>query len=389
MTRKVSLFVHDLAGNPVVRAYPLAIALRHLGFDVELLGYLISGPQVYEPYRDRIPTHALNSTGRLSNILLSARHLADMADGDIIYAFKPLWTSYYPALLASHFARRKPLLLDIEDNELWINYKGIIDFANIHFIRGWNYAGALKYNWLLHPLTKLSVGNTVVSRKLQQRYGGTILLHGPDERVFDPSRIDLDPRLCRQNWALPKAAFLLLFAGTPHPHKGLEDVVKALAQPEMSQFELVLAGNPSHPGFQHAAKMLMSRCHLLGVVDNSKMPELLSAVDIVPTIQRHNGYTEAQIPAKLLEAMAMGKLVVASNVGDLSDILGVDEDKPRGWIVPPENPHVLANLLREIAADPVEAQRRGETARQYYLEHASTAAIARTLEKILANISAS
>jgi hypothetical protein len=48
--RRVSFIVHDLAANPIVRAAALATAVART-HDVELIGFLNSGPDVYEPYR--------------------------------------------------------------------------------------------------------------------------------------------------------------------------------------------------------------------------------------------------------------------------------------------------------------------------------------------------
>jgi glycosyltransferase involved in cell wall biosynthesis len=379
---KVSLFVHDLAGNPVVRAYPVAVGLERLGYEIEILGFLVSGDQVFAPYRDRYPMHTIRTSTHLHRLLLNAHKLANLATGDVIYAFKPLWTSFYPALLASGFGARKPLLLDVEDDELWVPEANWPAFVRARVVREWTSFDALKYKWLLHPLTRLSRGTTVVSRKLQRRYGGAIILHGTNEIEFNPTRPDLNPAACRSAFDLPSATPLILFAGTPHPHKGVRDIVAALMTPDMP-FHLVLAGNPGIPEFEHARSHLGARCHSVGQVANERMPALLAAVDVVATPQRRSGYTEAQMPAKLLEAMAMGKAVIATAVGDLPLILGDGEGCPRGWIVPPQDPAALARALLEIAADPVQAKRRGEAARAYFLDNASTEATARRLQGVL------
>src|SRR3974377_2248247 len=95
---KISFFVDDLASNSIVRAMPLAEALRQEGYEVEIIGFLISGPEVYAPYRDRFAYKAIPIRGTLRN---KSRPLADLATGEIIYACKPLFTTFYPALLAS------------------------------------------------------------------------------------------------------------------------------------------------------------------------------------------------------------------------------------------------------------------------------------------------
>jgi glycosyltransferase involved in cell wall biosynthesis len=380
---KISLFVHDLASNPIVRVYPISQALAKLGYEVEVLGFIISGRKVYQPYRDFYEYKTIHISECLPCVLSHAPKLAARAGGEVIYAFKPLWTSYWPALLASGFGRHKPILLDVEDDELTYQYQNIVDLVYTHLLHGWRSARALKYKLALHPLTYLCKYKTVVSSNLQKRYGGHILLHGPDETTFDPDRPELDHRECRRMFDLPEQAPLVLFAGVPHRYKGLRMIVEALHTSRTAAYHLVLAGPLGSSGFKYAKENLLTRCHLLGMVPNHRMPELLSAVDVVPIPQHSNKTTEAQIPAKLLEAMAMSKPIIASRVSDLAEILGAEDTQPRGWIISPGSVDELANALEEILIKPKEARQRGQVARQFFEENASITAIATRLEVIL------
>jgi glycosyltransferase involved in cell wall biosynthesis len=379
---RISAFVHDLASNPIVRAFPVLEGLCRLGHEVEIIGLLISGSEVFEPYRNRAEYVTIRSSGTLVSVATAAARLAHRATGDAFYAFKPLLTSYWPALLASRFGRRGALLLDVEDNELWPDVAGPVSFAYQHVLRGWNTAGALRYKAALHLLTPLAKHVTVSSTYLRARHGGTILLHGPDESIFDPGRSEFDQQRCRELLRLPKGAPLALFAGTPHHHKGLDIIINGLCLPSTEQLHLVLAGPENHPTFQEAARRLGRRCHLLGHVANADMPALLAAVDIVPTLQRANGFTAAQIPGKLLEAMAMEKTVVVTPVSDLVEIVGSNAE-PRGWVVPCEDPVALANTIATILGHPEATRRRQLAAREFFLQRASTAAISDTLAGIV------
>jgi glycosyltransferase involved in cell wall biosynthesis len=64
--------------------------------------------------------------------------------------------------------------------------------------------------------------------------------------------------------------------------------------------------------------------------------------------------------------------VLGTPVGDLPEILG---GGARGWLVPPDDPPALARALAEVAAEPDEARRRGDAAREWYLREASVGAI--------------
>ena len=381
---KVSLFVHDLAGNPIARAIPIAQALGKLGYDVEILGLLISGDCVFKPYRDAFSYKFLPATAHMNQVLAKARRLSDLATGDIIYAFKPLWTSFWPALLASGFGKKK-LLLDVEDDEWWMDTRGFFSFFVNNVIRGWNFSGSLKYKLLLHPFTHFCHQTTVVSRKLRARYGGTIVLHGVDRHLFNPGRLTLTKDVCRRKFRLPLESPLVLFAGTPRRHKGISTIVDALMCPAADNYTLVLAGNKQDHEFERAAALLGDRCVLLGFVDHLNMPSLIAAVDVVATPQHSNAFTQSQIPAKLLEAMAMAKPVVVTRVSDLALIVGENERNPRGWVIEPENTDQLANVLKYIYANPGEARKRGNAARCYFMENACDEVIGCQLQRIIDN----
>jgi glycosyltransferase involved in cell wall biosynthesis len=371
MTRaRLSFFVHDLAANPVARAAPLALALA-AEHEVELLGFLISGDQVYAPYRDRLPTVAVPCDRRTDRILAAIPKLAARARGDLVYACKPLLPSLGPALWASGAGRTRPLFLDAEDDE-WIPFgSSLSSFVWRDLVKGWKHATAWKYTRALHPLTRVAQEVTVASRALQRRYGGTLVLHGPDESVFDPSRSELDGARCREKFRLPRDAPLALFSGVPQPHKGWDVLLDALASDGAREFHLVLAGPPGHPDFARAKERLGARCHPLGLLPNSEMPSLLAASDVVPLPQLDHVYSRSQVSAKGLEAMAMARAVIASRVGDLPEILGDD----RGWLCDPGSAPSLARAFSAVAHDPDERVRRGTRARRWFLDNASASAI--------------
>jgi glycosyltransferase involved in cell wall biosynthesis len=364
---RVTLFVHDLAGNAVVRAAPLAAALSPR-FEVVMAGLLLSGPAVYAPYRERFAFRALPVRGGLASVLAAAPRLARAAGGDVLYACKPLLTTLLPAVLA---ARGRPLLLDVEDDE-WAE-------RSVEARPG--LGGALRRMADTHPLqaraAHLLTGHadavTVASRALQRRYGGTLLRHGPDEAEFDRARPDLADRdALRRAFGLPPRVPVALFAGRPRPHKGWDVLLDALASRPAAGWHLAAAGDPPGPAFARAAQRLGGRFHFLGAVANDRMPALLAAADAVPVPQRPTAFARAQLPAKLLEALAMEVPVVGTEVGDVPEILGPGL---RGWVVPPDDAAALAAALGRIAEDPAEAARRAGEGRRWFVAEASVGAL--------------
>lgn len=375
---KISFFVHDLGSNPIVRAAPIAMALSR-DYEVEILGLILSGRNVYEPYRNLFEYRVLHCQLDLPAILKAISRLAVMATGDVIFACKPLLTSFGPALLASKWFDKRPLFLDIEDDE-WIPMgKTWRDFIWKDLIKGWRHATAWKYTIALHPFTHFANGKSVISKKLQRRYSGTIVMNGPDETIFNPADLS-DTNTQRKVFGLPLGRCLVLFAGVPRPHKGWSILLEALLKPQCEMWDLVLAG-PDNPEFELASSKLGVRCHRLGALMYSQMPALLTAIDAVAVPQRRVTFSESQVPAKAIEAMAMAKPVVASRVGDLPEILG---NGIRGWLFEPDDVNELAEAFRCIGVDPIEAARRGEAGRDWFLEEASAEAIRHRLEPMIA-----
>ena len=379
---KCSLFVCNLPGNPIVRVAPIAYALEKLGFSVEVLGFLPDNCDVYRPYRDQFDYRTVRINPDRALTIVDSWRLARLCTGDVVYAFKPLWTSFFPALIASAFGRRRPLLLDVEDDDTRSDHHNQIRQMLRVAAGGFKEPRRVR-SQVLHPFTKCCTHLTVSTTRLQERYGGTILLHGPNELRFNPDLPHLNRDKCRAMFGLPAAEKIVLFAGQPRRHKGFATIVDAVARSEGAGFALALAGDESCPEYGDAQTRLGPRCIRLGAVNNARMPELLSAVDIVPVPQLRTAYAEAQLPAKLLEAMAMRKAVVVSRVGDLPKLVGEDSRQLRGWVIDPGDGIQLANCFREIAADCRESQARGRAARKFYLENASTGAIASRLSAIL------
>jgi glycosyltransferase involved in cell wall biosynthesis len=83
------------------------------------------------------------------------------------------------------------------------------------------------------------------------------------------------------------------------------------------------------------------------------------------------------VPAKIFDAMAMAKPIIATNVSDIPEILD-----SCGWIVEPENPRQLAETIKYVFEHPVEAKENGKKAREKCKREYSW----NTMEKILIEV---
>ncbi|MBI2166614.1 MAG: hypothetical protein HYU29_09515, partial [Chloroflexi bacterium] len=113
---RVSVITADASGNTLGRAYILAKVLQQR-FDVEIAGPCL-GEGVWEPLSGMDIPLKTTAVGR--SPFGYARHLMGLLgrlSGDVIYAQRPLATSFGLGLLKRALSRR-PLILDMDDWEL-------------------------------------------------------------------------------------------------------------------------------------------------------------------------------------------------------------------------------------------------------------------------------
>ncbi|MCK4234467.1 glycosyltransferase [candidate division WOR-3 bacterium] len=104
---------------------------------------------------------------------------------------------------------------------------------------------------------------------------------------------------------------------------------------------------------------ISKRVSFLGFRDD--IPELLSVIDVfvLPSLWEGFGIV-------LLEAMAMGKVVVASDVGGISEIV---VDKKTGYLCPPMDPNTLADIVVGLLKDPLKIRTMGLVGRERVKKH--------------------
>lgn len=364
---KISILTPDLSSNSIGRAYLLAKILQRK-YKLEIIGPIM-GDGIWKPVNnDKSITYKfVNIKGRFKPYW-QLQELFKKISGDIIYASKPIYTSFGIGLLKK-FIEKKPLILDIDDWQMGLIRGSYNNFTYYRYFKFWISSTFLIYksnsywnNLIGEKLIRFADEITISNTFLKKRFGGTIICHARDTEVFNPAKFNKN--LSREKYGIEKRKKVVMFYGTPRPHKGIEDLIKAITFIKNQDIILVIVGLDDKDQYCNelikvARDALHERFKGFGLQPFEKVPEILIMADIIVVPQKRNFATIGQIPAKIFDAMAMAKPIIATNVSDIPDILN-----KCGWIVEPENPKQLAQAIQYVLDNPDEAEKMGWKARK-------------------------
>jgi glycogen(starch) synthase len=159
----------------------------------------------------------------------------------------------------------------------------------------------------------------------------------------------------------PPAEPVLVGAGRLVADKGFDVAIRAMAavRAEHPGAVLRLAGDgPARAELEALADSIgvADAVDLLGWVTPDRLPAVLSGASIVVMPSRW----EEAFGLVALQAMQVGRPVVASRVGGLPEVV---EDGVTGSLVPADDADALARAVLDLLGDPDEAARRGAAGR--------------------------
>lgn len=375
---RVSILSPDLSINCLVRSHLLAELLER-NHEVEIVGPKTRG-EIWEPLVNAHEYKSVESSLRTHRLLFDTPALLDEISGDVVYATKPRLASYGIGLYEK-IREDVPLILDIDDWESGLIYGRRSNrlSAILWGVPALAHHNSLYYTWSLEALTGLADEITVSNSFLQERFGGTIVPHVRDTEKFDPDRYE--KASVRDELGLPADDKLILFSGTPRPHKGVEDLVEAVAEIDHDEVKALIVGADESEYTERIRKVGGGSVILQGPQPFEEIPKWISAADVVAIPQRSTATTRGQMPAKVFDAMAMEKAIVATDVCDLSQVLD-----SCGRIVPPESPTALRDALTELLNQPALRNDLGRAAREKCVQQYSYDAMAPVLADIVDSV---
>jgi glycosyltransferase involved in cell wall biosynthesis len=166
----------------------------------------------------------------------------------------------------------------------------------------------------------------------------TPLRNGVDLQRFQP----MDRGAARA--ALGLSRFTLLSVGLLDPRKAHDLIIKAL--PALPDVDLLIAGiGPEKKNLEQLARELgvSDRVTLLGPVPQTELKTYYNAADALVLASSREGWANV-----LLEAMACGTPVVASNVWGTPEVVAAPE---AGVLMPERTPEGLVQALGQLRAN--------------------------------------
>jgi teichuronic acid biosynthesis glycosyltransferase TuaC len=166
-----------------------------------------------------------------------------------------------------------------------------------------------------------------------------VVPNGIDREVFYPR----DKAEARRQLGLAPDARVVLYVGHVTEQKGAFDLVRAFAASDaLRGAKLVLVGDGAGVvGCRELARSTGVAAELVGAQPHAAIPTWLAACDLLCLPSWNEG-----MPNVVLESLASGRPVVASDVGGISEVLRPGS----GELVSPRNPQALSGALERTLA---------------------------------------
>ena len=365
MTTRIAIVAHaSLPDDPRLRRQ--AEALRDAGYEVDLIGLRDPGQAETEAWNGlrliRLPlrrrfTGLAGHLGEylafasLAAVRLAAEHrhrhyrLVQVATLPDFLAFAAL-----PVRLTG-----VPLLLDLHEDmpEFFRDrFSGGGRQLLFPLVSGAARASAAVADALItvhEPLRELAMARGIPADRI------SVVMNSADERLFDPTRYER--RAFRADGVLR-----IVHHSNLQPIYGLDVAVEAMdrLEPGLNARLDVYGDGPFRPQAEAAIARhgVADRVTLHGRVPLDDLPAVLAGSDVAVVPTRPEPYLAYSLSTKLLESVAMGVPVVASELHTIR--LHFDPFAIR--YVPGSDPAALASAIASLAADPPAAARQAEEA---------------------------
>lgn len=253
--------------------------------------------------------------------------------------------------------RRIPVVISMHGSDVYIAEK----LRPVGVVAGWAFRRAA-------GVTACSPDLRTRAQKLGAATDPTksvVIPYGADPNVFKTP--ELPTQIIRQQLGFAPSEMILFCSGRLVYKKGFEYAIRAMPEvlKRVPTARLVIAGaGDLLDELKSIAQQegVAERVRFEGSVAHNQIPDYLAACDIylLPSVVDDSGNVDG-LPNALLEALAAGRPVVASNVAGVP--LAV-EDGVNGRLVAQRDVAGLAKAIAELLADPMRREQFGKAARR-------------------------
>jgi PEP-CTERM/exosortase A-associated glycosyltransferase len=307
----------------------------------------IEGLRVYGSTENNFGSLPFVKEARLMKILQSRiEEVVNKEKPDIIHAHSPSLNGI-PALRAG---RKYKIPVVYEVRALWED--AAVDHGTFS-------EKSLKYAISRFVETKLmervdalfaickGIKSDIVSRGILS-HKVTVIPNCVDSEFFTPEKYDED---IAEQFGL-KDKFVFGYIGSFYQYEGIDILLESYAKILKSGIDsrLLLVGDgPEKAALQDRADKLgiFERVIFAGKIPNEQIKRHYSVIDVLIYPRKKIRLTELVTPLKPLEAMAMGKVVVGSDVGGIKELITHNKD---GFLFQAGDVASLAALLVDIVA---------------------------------------
>jgi UDP-glucose:(heptosyl)LPS alpha-1,3-glucosyltransferase len=217
---------------------------------------------------------------------------------------------------------------------------------------------ALEKKIYRNPQVSLAAVSSLVAQQLEkyfQRKDVRVIRNGVDVEHFSPSRRLAIRSSARQQFSLSASDFTLLLIGNDWKKKGLDALLRALAEIRELPWKFIVVGNDERTPYDTLIRRYQMSPRVIFLAPSSDVLQFYAAADayVGPSLEDAYG-----LP--VLEAMACGLPVISSSRAGVSDII---EDRKNGLILrDPRDPEEIASALRTLITESGLCRELGECA---------------------------
>lgn len=191
--------------------------------------------------------------------------------------------------------------------------------ATFHTYREQGHKWYPRYRWLFEPLMKRVAVRLAVSEAAKR----TVSSHFPGEYEVVPNAIDVDRFTVpvRRPPSMPHGRRYVLYVGRLEPRKGIDRLLRAMTivERDVRCTQLVVVGDgPDRDALEAEARRLGLDVVFAGRVSDDDLAGFYRAADVVCS----PALGDESFGIVLLEAMAAGRPIVATNIAGYTELLG-------------------------------------------------------------------